>query len=85
MLNLPVKMIKIKDFSRPLSGFQSKFNFQGLLKDFPTVFKRPVYSSTFQASMNPDIILDSNQNHTENTSPAYMVCYNLRQNNVGHP
>ena len=88
MLNPPVNGKNqglFKAFECLSSTFQGKFNCQGLLKDFPTVFKSPACSNTFQACANPDILPDSNQNHPENTSTAYRVCYNLRQNNVGHP
>ena len=43
-------MVKSKDFSRPLSVYQILFDANIIFKDFQD---SPVYSSTFQACVNP--------------------------------
>ena len=43
-------MAKFKDFSRPLSVFQVLFKANFIFKDFQD---SPVYSSTFQACVDP--------------------------------
>ena len=44
-------MVKFKDFSRPLSVFQVLFVANFIFKDFS---RQSVYSSTFQACVNPE-------------------------------
>ena len=53
----PPKMVKFKDFLRPLSVFQGKFNFQALFKKvngkIQGLFKAfDCFSSTFQGKYN---------------------------------
>ena len=49
-------MVKLKDFSKPLSAFQVLFNFNPGKFIFQGLFKT-VLSSTFQACANPVYVL----------------------------